>query len=521
MSQGSANSTDSVDAFVNSVSPVNVQGQVVCYHRLPAKRLTSRTPSNPERDFFVCAKSDDDPERCKFWNNLTLCSVLDSKRPPRVTPTSMPATPQRPSQATRALFSRSPMLAAASLRKRQRTPPTPSSSAMTTSVRALKQRRVDGAMSNGARLFNAASSTLSSGRPDHIGAPATQAERRAARLRSIEDALLSVQAAPLDPSPATSRGLHRHVEESTQFSPHQSVSDAPHHSTSSLSQNKQDPYMFSRHAQDAQSDTGTNIDVEIDLAEMSELESEAGRVSPVDNDNSGIEESFSPSPIASSQTHPRQIPGIPQASAAEHVIWSPALPSPQTPGRGHLSRTFASGGKEGQSNPSMLLTPPGSSQPRDVSAAGAGPSTSQRGRTLLQDMLQSPTASMGKGSDPLNSASAVQRWQKLQDDPENPFRASAVARGSASPAPRAISVPDSVGGGVQADALSADSIASHLTALHGITEYVAKLERREKAMQKSAEVKGRRITQLEEEVQRLRNEKRALEETVAALQVRR
>lgn len=53
-----------------------------------------------------------------------------------------------------------------------------------------------------------------------------------------------------------------------------------------------------------------------------------------------------------------------------------------------------------------------------------------------------------------------------------------------------------------AGALSADSIASHLAALQSIPEYVAKLERREKAAQKSAEIKGRKISQLEEELQR-------------------
>ena len=126
---------------------------------------------------------------------------------------------------------------------------------------------------------------------------------------------------------------------------------------------------------------------------------------------------------------------------------------------------------------------------------------------------------------------------------ENPFQGHAVAQRAASPTPTVMSVADSVGGGT-AGALTSDSIAAQIAALQGIPEYIAKLERREKAVRKSAEVRGRKIAQLEEEVERcvrvvryrdalllltaghvnltrLRKEKRALEETVAALQMRR
>ncbi|KAH9858780.1 hypothetical protein C2E23DRAFT_19400 [Lenzites betulinus] len=537
MSQGSANSTDSVGEFVNGVSPVDAEGQVVCHHRVPAKRLTSRTSANPDRAFFVCPN---EAEGCGFWmwaDSPMLRFLLESKKRAGVAAAPTPVTPQRPSQATRALFSRSPTIAAASLRKRQRTPsPTPSSSAATTSVGAVKHRRVDGAVSNSVRSANPTPSARPPQRSGLIRQTATPEERKAARMRSIEDAILSIQATSRDLSPATSRDVDCHVEEVTQFSPRQGLSDAPHHTTpSSLSQNKQNPRMFPRYTQGAQSDAGTNIDSEIELAEMEDMESRAVRASSAEDDGSVIEEFSTPSPTRSaigsqvsataeegaglSRAYPHRMPAMPQASEAERIAWS-SIP-PQTPGRGGSSGTYAPGEKEGESNPSMLLTPPGSSQPRRLSEAGAGPSTLQRGRSLLQEMLLSPTASMDSGPGSSNSASTNQRWQMVQDDPENPFRASAVARASATPAPTAMSVADGVSGVMPAGALSADSIASHLAALQGVPEYIAKLERREKAAQKSAEIKGRKIVQLEQEVQRLRNEKRALEETVAALQVRR
>lgn len=52
----SQESNNSVEAFVNDVSPVNNQGQVVCYHRIPAKRLTSHTIANPERFVPIVAQ---------------------------------------------------------------------------------------------------------------------------------------------------------------------------------------------------------------------------------------------------------------------------------------------------------------------------------------------------------------------------------------------------------------------------------------------------------------------------------
>ena len=49
--------------------------------------------------------------------------------------------------------------------------------------------------------------------------------------------------------------------------------------------------------------------------------------------------------------------------------------------------------------------------------------------------------------------------------------------------------------------LSADLIERQFASLRGLPEYIRKLERKERAAQKSAEVKARRIARLEEEIQ--------------------
>ncbi|KAI0358376.1 hypothetical protein OH77DRAFT_1176273 [Trametes cingulata] len=540
----SQSSTGSVKTFVNDLAPVNDEGQVVCYHGLPARRLTSHTATNPERDFYCCTKNSGDPDRCKFFSwadNANLQSALKSRREQLAMPAMPPVTPQRPSQAQRALFSRSPTVAAATLQKRQRpVSPTPGSGAATDSVGGVKHRRVDNAVDRHAQPSGPTAGSTASQRTERMADSerATQDPKKAARMKSIEDALLAVQATPRDPSPASSSGFpsrREDVQGAPRASPFHGRSDMPLHATPpSLSQNIPMSQNFPRLSQYATSDVGTSIDPEIELAEMEDMESKAVQTSPVDDEDSIIEEFWSLSPprsvigspvtVADVGTGPSrkpqdQPPAVPQRSAAEPAAWSAG--PPHTPGQGRTSRELTPGVNEGMSNPSMLLTPPGSSQPQYGSEAGAGPSTTQRGRALLQEMLATPTTSKGRGPELSASASTSQRWQILQDDPDNPFRTSTVAHTAVSPAPTAISVADSVCGDTPAGALSADSIASHIAALQSVPEYIAKLERREKAARKSAEVRGRRIAQLEEEVQRLRNEKRTLEETVAALQMRR
>lgn len=371
----------------------------------------------------------------KVWeDNQTLCSVLKSKK--QAAKMSTPVTPQRPSQAHRALFSRTPTLAAAALQKRPRTPsPTPSSGSLSGPLGAAKHRRVDNTISNRTRPNGPTPSSIPSQRTQPLtdSERATQSDRKAARLKSIQDALLDVQATPRDSSPATSRGslLHDDVEAISQFSTSPSLSDVPLHAAPpSLSQNKQYPRLLPRHVADAQSDVGTSIDAQDELSEMDDMESKAVQTSPIDDDSSVIEDFWSTTPPRSvigppvtvadfgagpSHAHPDWSSRVPRTSAAEHGAWSPV--APQTPGRGGTSRTYTPGGNDDDTHPGMLLTPPGSSQPHIVSGPGAGPSTSQRGRTLLQEMLASPTASKGKGPELLKPASRIQQWQLLQDDP--------------------------------------------------------------------------------------------------------
>ncbi|KAI8993075.1 hypothetical protein BD414DRAFT_483226 [Trametes punicea] len=533
----SQSSTYSVQTFVNDMAPVNDEGQVVCHHRLPAKRMTSRTPTNPNRDFYTCPKDKDDPGNCKFFmwaDDPKLCSALQSKRDKLDV---APATPQRPSQAGRALFSRSPAVAAATLQKRQRTPsPTSDRGSPTASAGSFKHRRVDSTEHNGG-WHGPTPNTAHSRRTE----PVTDVEGekqdspKAARLKSIQDALRSVLDTPRDSSPASSTPSgflpREDVTGPSRSASYQRRSDVPNNvAPPSLSQNIPNPHNLPRHTQDAQSDAGTSIDTEIELAEMEDMESKAVQTSPIHDDSSMLEEDFwsTPPPHSAvgslagtslSRTGQHQYPQVTHASGAERAAWSPT--PPQTPGRGVPSRVFTAGENEDDHDPSMLPTPPRSSQLEHGSGARAGPLTTLRGRTLLQEMLASPTASKGNRPDSSASNTGSQDWQTLQDDPENPFQAQTVAHRAGSRAPTTISMADGVGASASAGALSVDSIASHIAALQAVPEYIAKLERREKAARKSAEIKGRKIAELEEEVQRLRKEKRALEETVAALQMRR
>ncbi|KAI1794084.1 hypothetical protein LXA43DRAFT_157185 [Ganoderma leucocontextum] len=220
---------------------------------------------------------------------------------------------------------------------------------------------------------------------------------------------------------------------------------------------------------------------------------------------------------------------------------SPARLPPQTPSsrQAGSSRAYASGGNAtegdgGGSSMSTLLTPPGSLQ-RDHQPAedGASSSAGRRGRDSVPCPLLRER--QGRGLDPSPSPSPSpskgscrdrSQWQMIQDDPENPFHERVAALRTSSQTSFAV---DAVSGvGIQAGSadglpgpLSADLVEQRLNSLAGLPEYIRKLERRERAAQKSAEVKAKKIARLEEEVQRLRNTNRTLEETVAALEARR
>ncbi|KAI0775664.1 hypothetical protein BD413DRAFT_281432 [Trametes elegans] len=505
----------SVAAYVNDITPVNDEGKVVCYHQLPAKRLTSQTSRNPNRDFYTCPEDHLLGTKCKFFiwaDDHALLSVLESRAKAS---TMRPATPSGPSQAQHALLSRSP-IAAAAVQKRQRTPsPTSNSAYAGSAAEHAKHRRVD-------PETGPTPSSMSSQKTEHMSE-----SQKTARTQLIQEAINAVKQAR-DTSFASSS---QHA-----FTPNRSRSNmSPDAAPSSRSHNARGPQNIPGPSSHSQTDAGASEYAESVLPDTEDMESIAVQPSLIDDDESTMEDfwsmppSFSdigsPDPTANvgagPSSRPYQSQGMSsQASEPERRPRTPA--PPQTPGRTPSSHAFAPGGNRSGSVPSMLLTPPGSSQPRYGSeTGGAGPSTPQRGRALLQEVLTSPTASKGNATEPARPAHANQRWQLLPDDPENPFRAQGVARLAGSPAPTATSVSDSVGGGALAEALSAGSIGSHIAALQAVSEYIAKLERREKAARKSAEIKGRKIAQLEEEVQRLRNEKRTLEATVAALQVRR
>ncbi|KAH9929486.1 uncharacterized protein BXZ73DRAFT_78061 [Epithele typhae] len=72
----------------------------------------------------------------------------------------------------------------------------------------------------------------------------------------------------------------------------------------------------------------------------------------------------------------------------------------------------------------------------------------------------------------------------------------------------------------QAGECSADSVAAQLAALSGLPDYIRKLERRDRAAQRSLKNKTQKIGQLEGEVHLRDNHIRTLEATVAQLQAR-
>ncbi|KZT26667.1 hypothetical protein NEOLEDRAFT_1177263 [Neolentinus lepideus HHB14362 ss-1] len=89
MSQGLQNGR------IHDVSPVRPDGTVVCYCNVPAAKRTSRTPANPNRDFYSCTKFSSDPNKCKFW--LWADNPIIANHPARRQPTT-PSQSQPDSQ---------------------------------------------------------------------------------------------------------------------------------------------------------------------------------------------------------------------------------------------------------------------------------------------------------------------------------------------------------------------------------------------------------------------------------------
>ncbi|KAI0703365.1 hypothetical protein C8T65DRAFT_654981 [Cerioporus squamosus] len=543
----------SVKAFISDTVPFDEDGEVVCYeHRKRARKLTSQTLANPDRDFFACSLPYDDPQRCKFFiwaDDSKLLSAMEAWLNP--TQPSM-ATPRRPSQAQRAQFARSPATPMVPMQKRQRTPSPPPESPSTDGnpVTPTKQRRIEDGSVSATRtrsITPALTASQRAARQAEIERGLTEA-KKTARLANIQEALSVVQGssqanAPSRGSPSgprslvptsrggsslalTSKGTHQH--------PRQQLSDLPRSLfPSSVSHSPTVLRRASGPPQSTQSDAGYSITSEIEEAEFDDLEDKAIQTDPVDHDEESIIEDFwtappSQSVVGSPVAYPSSPGGLADFGAGashEEMYRVPEaepgreswLPAPlQTPERGRAARVSTSGGNEG----GMLLTPPGTSQRDNDSAYLRGRHPRQQSPSL------SPSPTKGKGREVPRSASAStsrSQWQMIQDDPENPFHERAAALRAGSPTTSILSGADSSYGsaGSLSGPLYADIVAAQIASLADIPEYIRKLERKHRAAMNSAEIKSRRIAQLEEEVQRLRNEKRALEETVAALQVRR
>ncbi|RDX55051.1 hypothetical protein OH76DRAFT_1415108 [Lentinus brumalis] len=483
-------------------------------------------------------------------------------------------TPRKPSQARRAQFARSPATPMTPMQKRQRTPSPPPTSPSTDGNpnTPTKLRRIEGGSASATRTrptTPALTDSQRAARQAEIERGLTEA-KKTARLASIQEALCAVQGssqaiAPSESSPPSSRTLpptspggssRAHTSEDILHHPRQRLSDLPRSLfPSSVSHNPTVLRQASGPPQSTQSDAGYSITSEIEEAEFDDLEDKAIQTDPVDDEESVIEDFWSAPPshsvVGSPVAYPSSPGGladfgpgtshediyrVPEAEPGRES-WLPALL--QTPGRGRTARVSTSGGNEG----GMLLTPPGTSQRDNDSAYQRGRHPRQQSPSL------SPSLTKGKGREVPRSASAStsrSQWQMIQDDPENPFHERAAALRAGSPTTSIFSGADSSYGsaGPLSGPLSADTVAAQIASLADIPEYIRKLERKHRAAMNSAEIKSRRIAQLEEEVQRwvlhvesqkrplvltkhsghgprLRNEKRALEETVAALQVRR
>ncbi|TDL25914.1 hypothetical protein BD410DRAFT_825854 [Rickenella mellea] len=86
--------TTTSQARVHHVGGLGPDGVVRCFHDRQATLLTSHTASNPEREFYCCFLSRDDPNKCKFWK------WADEINPqPLPTPQSSPTYPSSSQQA--------------------------------------------------------------------------------------------------------------------------------------------------------------------------------------------------------------------------------------------------------------------------------------------------------------------------------------------------------------------------------------------------------------------------------------
>jgi len=107
-------------------------------------------------------------------------------------------------------------------------------------------------------------------------------------------------------------------------------------------------------------------------------------------------------------------------------------------------------------------------------------------------------------------------WRWRSGDPENPFDDSVLrkqATNSTSTSNPSVSASTSL---QHSTSLSADTASSLISSLSGIPDYMRKLERKVIAAEKGNKAKAKRVHDLEQEVGRLQEEKRALQESYAS-----
>ncbi|KZP05284.1 hypothetical protein FIBSPDRAFT_877727, partial [Athelia psychrophila] len=165
----------------------------------------------------------------------------------------------------------------------------------------------------------------------------------------------------------------------------------------------------------------------------------------------------------------------------------PPTPTPQRKMKMKMKTEYSAG----------MVTPPMSTSPGPYSARAT------------------PSAGKGKAREGGGEGEGSSQWQKIQADPANPFHAPSSSLRDTQPTS---SVPDTPGGG--AGELP-EEIQALVDGASALPAFIAKLQRRNVAAERSAEAKGRKIEELQGENDRLKNKVRVLEETIAAVRARR
>ncbi|OBZ67163.1 hypothetical protein A0H81_12811 [Grifola frondosa] len=440
----------SSQTFTHRSSCVDEEGNVRCYqHGELAARHTSRTITNPERDFYSCAKSMDDPDRCKFFKWVDEIEVHPPN--PQPAPPSLPGNiSSRPSQQQRAALARTSSTSAINPQKRPRaiTPPpasVPGPAHPTPQAAVTPSHTITPSQRERRREGHA--SSQGSSRRDNLRTSSTSFSRTPSRLKVIEAALAASQAEIRD------------------------LSDELRSASSPPPSPKRSRLEINEYGSNSPRNTTNHSDAPVQTDSIPDEDESSWP--QLDSISDAEEEFWHPSKPIAGPSREYHLADVPQEP------WTP-----RTPERSAPARAYTPSGSVNANG--MLMTPPQSSQP------------------LERDFGAGPVLSLG---------ASESQWQRIVHDPEHPFheRALALRMGSQTGSQES----------VHAELPSTDSIAEHIAALSDIPDFVRKLERKQKAAQKSNEIKSKRIAELEQEIQRLQNKNRALEETVSALRTRR